>query len=93
MIVWGPIVHGDRILGPFVQGDRKSGNQIGWGPFVQGDQLFGDCLSRGTELVGVNFFGTGSPGHCVEIGFTWTFPGNQDATVKLKYELISIKFY
>ena len=29
---------------------------------------------------------------CVEIGFTWTFPRNQDATVKLKSELISIKF-
>ena len=29
---------------------------------------------------------------CVEIGFTQTFPRNQDATVKLKSELISIKF-
>ena len=29
---------------------------------------------------------------CVEMGFTWTFPRNQDATVKLKSELISIKF-
>ena len=28
----------------------------------------------------------------VEMGFTWTFPRNQDATVKLKPELISIKF-
>ena len=28
---------------------------------------------------------------CVEMGFTWTFPKNQDATVKLKSELISIK--
>ena len=25
-------------------------------------------------------------------GFTWTFPGNQDATVKLKSGLILIKF-
>ena len=29
---------------------------------------------------------------CVEMGLTWTFPRNQDATVKLKSELISIKF-
>ena len=29
---------------------------------------------------------------CVEMGFTWTFPRNQDATVKLKSELIFIKF-
>ena len=29
---------------------------------------------------------------CVEMGFTWKFPRNQDATVKLKSELISIKF-
>ena len=29
---------------------------------------------------------------CVEMGFMWTFPRNQDATVKLKSELISIKF-
>ena len=29
---------------------------------------------------------------CVEMGFTWTFPRNQDAKVKLKSELISIKF-
>ena len=29
---------------------------------------------------------------CVEMGFTWTFPRNQDAKVKLKSELIFIKF-
>ena len=29
---------------------------------------------------------------CVEMVFTWTFPRNQDAKVKLKSELISIKF-
>ena len=28
----------------------------------------------------------------VEMSFTWTFPRNQDAKVKLKSELISIKF-
>ena len=33
-----------------------------------------------------------SPPLCVKMGFTWTFPRNQDATVKLKSELISIKF-
>ena len=32
------------------------------------------------------------PPLCVEMGFTWTFHRNQDATVKLKSELISIKF-
>ena len=32
------------------------------------------------------------PSLCVEMGFTWTFPCNQDAKVKLKSELISIKF-
>ena len=38
--------------------------------------------------------GTGAGGGalCVEIGFTWTILRNQDATVKLKSELISIKF-
>ena len=29
---------------------------------------------------------------CVEMGFMWTFLRNQDASVKLKSELISIKF-
>ena len=29
---------------------------------------------------------------CVEMAFTWTFSRNQDATVKLKSELISFKF-
>ena len=29
---------------------------------------------------------------CVEMGFTWTFPRNQDVTVKLKSELIFITF-
>ena len=29
---------------------------------------------------------------CVEMGFTWTIPRNQDATLTLKSELISIKF-
>ena len=29
---------------------------------------------------------------CVEMGFAWTYPRNQDATVKLVSELISIKF-
>ena len=32
------------------------------------------------------------PALCFEWGFTRTFPRNQDATVKLKSELISIKF-
>ena len=32
------------------------------------------------------------PPLCVEMRFTWTFPRNQDAKVKLKSELISIKF-
>ena len=34
----------------------------------------------------------GCPPLCVEMGFTWTFPRNQDAKVKLKSKLISIKF-
>ena len=29
---------------------------------------------------------------CVEMGFTWTFPRNQEGTVKLKSEIICIKF-
>ena len=32
------------------------------------------------------------PSPCVEVGFTWTFPRNQDAKVKLKSELIPINF-
>ena len=32
------------------------------------------------------------PALCVEMDFTWTLLRNQDATVKLKSELISIKF-
>ena len=32
------------------------------------------------------------PPLCVEMGLTWTFPRNQDAKVKLKSELISVKF-
>ena len=30
---------------------------------------------------------------CVEMGLTWTFSRNQDATGKLKSELISINFF
>ena len=29
---------------------------------------------------------------CVEMGFTWTSQRNQDATMNLKSEIISIKF-
>ena len=36
--------------------------------------------------------GGGGGALCVKMDFTWTFPRNQDATVKLKSELISIKF-
>ena len=36
--------------------------------------------------------GRGGGGLCVEIGFTQTFPRNQDVSVKLKFELIFIKF-
>ena len=36
--------------------------------------------------------GGGTGALCVEMGFMWTFPRNQDATVKLKSELIFIKF-
>ena len=36
--------------------------------------------------------GTPQPPLCVEMGFTRTFPRNQDVKVKLKSELISIKF-
>ena len=46
-------------------------------------------------LVRIGFTGlpkTGGGALCVEMGFTRTFPWNQDATVKLKSELISIKF-
>ena len=32
------------------------------------------------------------PPLCFEWGFTRTFPRNQDATVTLKFEIISIKF-
>ena len=40
----------------------------------------------------INYVVSGGRGAlCVEMGFTWTFPRNQDATVKLEYELISIK--
>ena len=38
------------------------------------------------------YFNLPPPPLCVEMGFTRTFPGNQDVTVKLKSELISIKF-
>ena len=36
--------------------------------------------------------GKGGGALCVEMGFAWTFPKNQDATVKLKSEFIFIKF-
>ena len=36
-------------------------SQIGWGPFVQGDQIFGIHLSRGTNWMGTEFFGTICP--------------------------------
>ena len=41
---------------------------------------------------GVHEGGGGEGALCVEMGFTRTFPRNQDATVKLKSELVSIKF-
>ena len=41
--------------------------------------------------VGTRLGGGGWGALCVEMGFRWTFPGNQDSTVKIKSELISIK--
>ena len=40
----------------------------------------------------IEFLLGGGGALCVEMGFTWTFPRNQDATAKLKSELFSIKF-
>ena len=58
---------------------------IALGPF--------SSLSSFLDL-GMNVQGRRNRGRalCVEMGFTWTFPRNQDDTVKLKSELISIKF-
>ena len=47
-------------------------------------------------LMGTNLLGGQDllpPTLCVKMGFTWTFPRNQGAKVKLKSEPISIKFY
>ena len=50
-------------------------------------------LARATVLQGRrNNEDEGGGALCVEMGFTWKFPRNQDATVKSKSELISIKF-
>jgi hypothetical protein len=47
-------------------------------------RLFGRLNTRG---------GGGRGGHCVlKYGFTRTFPRNQEVTVKLRSELIFIKF-
>ena len=43
-------------------------------------------------LIMINGQNKGGGALCVEMGFTWTFPRNKDATVKLKFELIFIKF-
>ena len=51
-------------------------------------------LARATVLQGRrnNEDEGGGGALCVEMGFMWTFPRNQDATVKLKSELIFRKF-
>ena len=53
-------------------------------------------MHNGNGAIFVSAVGAGAWGvaeaRCVEMGFTWTFPRNQDATVKLESELISIKF-
>ena len=49
----------------------------------------GNNLGEAKPMVGRNL---PPPPLCVEMGFTRTFPRNQDTTVKLKSELLSIKF-
>ena len=52
---------------------------------------WGEILSKGPCIYYVSTC-RGEGALCVEMGFTWTFSRNQDAKVKLKSELISIKF-
>ena len=56
-------------------------------PHILAEQL--TLFKPGGRLCTTHYY---SPPPCVEMGFTWTFTRNQDATVKLKSELISIKF-
>ena len=46
-------------------------------------------LDQGSRMPGLKIW---RGALCVEMGFTWTWQRNQDATMKLKSELISIKF-
>ena len=55
------------------------------------DQHKHDCGYFET-LYSIDFNADFCPSLCVEMDFTWTFPRNQDANMKLKSELISIKF-
>ena len=54
------------------------------------------CMLQHTEQCSKgafnNYIDIFAPSLCVEMVFTWTFPRNQNATVKLKSEFISIKF-
>jgi hypothetical protein len=57
------------------------------------DWLFSKNSSPSAEAKGkLNPIKLGGGALCVEMGFTWTFPRNQDTTMKLKSDLISIKF-
>ena len=49
-------------------------------------------MREGGQKTSVFVYAGGGGALCVEMGFTWTFPRNQDATVKSKSELISIIF-
>ena len=57
------------------------------------DKVGAENLRAGRDVrAGPKFEGEHAPPLCFQWGFTRTCPRNQDATVKLKSELISIKF-
>ena len=68
----------------------RSNSAVGRTENPKGDQVV-MWLAKSAPF-GLNCAKTWVGALCVEMGFTWTFPSNQDATVKLKFELISIKF-
>ena len=72
------------------------GNSFEIGGAIKNGKIFRKKVSIAHKRFGHYFFsnlyGRAPRALCVEMGFTWTFPRNQDGTVKLKSELICIKF-
>ena len=81
-----------QLLARFCIGKRGGGRSKNLGGGGSSNVLGIICSLTRIGFTGLPKTGEGMGALCFEMVLTRTFPWNQDATVKLKTELISIKF-